>query len=65
MVAVFKDMKAVNKKHFNWGECDDQNKNCGTWVAKGLCTSEPQDMDKMCPWSCHKCAPEMLGECYT
>ena len=60
-VVVFKDMKEVNSMYFHWGECDDRHRNCEKWANNGLCEKDPKKMDHWCPWNCHKCAPETLG----
>ena len=62
LFAVFRDIKAVNRKYFHWGECDDQHQDCVTWAGEGLCDEQPEKMHSWCPWSCHKCAPELLGK---
>lgn len=62
LFAVFRNIKAVNRKFFHWGECDDQHQDCVTWASKGLCDEEPEKMHSWCPWSCHKCAPELMGK---
>ena len=61
-IAVYEDMKEVNRKYFNWGECDDQSKDCEALAMKGRCSEDPMKMNSLCPWSCHKCAPEKLGK---
>ncbi|XP_068683197.1 fibronectin-like [Montipora foliosa] len=57
-----KDIHEVNRKYFNFGECDDAHQDCQTWAREGLCAegTRKSDILKLCPWSCHKCAPEML-----
>ena len=55
-------MSDVNKMYFNWGECDDRHEDCKTWASDGLCGENSEEMSELCPWSCHKCAPEMLGK---
>ncbi|KAJ7390797.1 peptidase M10A [Desmophyllum pertusum] len=57
---LYKDIKEVNKRFLRWGECDDQHEDCKTWVKNGMCEEQPTKMDSWCPWSCHKCAPELL-----
>ena len=62
LFTVFSDIKAVNRKFFHWGECDDQHQDCVTWANKGMCDEEQEKMHSWCPWSCHKCAPELMGK---
>ena len=62
LFTVFSDIKAVNRKFFHWGECDDQHQDCVTWANEGMCDEEQEKMHSWCPWSCHKCAPELMGK---
>ncbi|KAK2561719.1 Nematocyst expressed protein 8 [Acropora cervicornis] len=57
---VYKDLHEVNRMYFNFGECDDAHQDCGMWARGGHCADKSQEIDKLCPWSCHKCAPELL-----
>lgn len=59
---MYRNIKAVNRKFFHWGECDDQHQDCEAWAQKGMCDEEPEKMHSWCPWSCHKCAPELMGK---
>ena len=55
-------MHEVNRMYFNFGECDDAHQDCGMRAREGRCADKSHEMDKLCPWSCHKCAPELLGK---
>ncbi|XP_078351704.1 uncharacterized protein LOC144636382 [Oculina patagonica] len=57
---LYRNIKAVNRKYLYWGECDDQHTECRSWAKKGMCEEQPSKMDSWCPWSCHKCAPELM-----
>merc|ERR1712087_137230 len=35
--------------------CQNQNKNCAVWAAKGHCESNPGYMGKVCSAACRKC----------
>lgn len=59
---VYRDIREVNEKYFQWGECDDMNDDCQQWAKQGLCQKDSEKMNEMCPWSCHKCAPMKLGK---
>ena len=62
LFVVYRDIREVNEKYFHWGECDDMNDDCQQWAKQGLCQKDPEKMNEMCPWSCHKCAPMKLGK---
>ncbi|XP_015768528.1 PREDICTED: fibronectin-like [Acropora digitifera] len=57
---LYKDLHEVNRMYFNFGECDDAHQDCGMWAREGRCADKSQEIDELCPWSCHKCAPELL-----
>ena len=61
--AVYRDITAVNRRFFKWGECDDQHEDCPTRAKRGQCDDEK--MHSECPWSCHFCAPEQMGKYYS
>ena len=63
-VAVFKTIKQINSMYLTWGECDDRHRKCSHWRSRGLCEKKAKRMDRWCPWACHKCVPEKLGEIY-
>ena len=50
--------------YLTWGECDDRHRKCSHWRSRGLCEKKAKRMDRWCPWACHKCVPEKLGEIY-
>ncbi|XP_078351706.1 uncharacterized protein LOC144636384 [Oculina patagonica] len=57
---LYRDIRAVNRRFFHWGECDDQREECPMWAKNGECEKQPEKMHDLCPWSCHKCAPEHM-----
>ena len=63
-VAVFRTIKQINSMYLTWGECDDRHRKCSHWRSRGLCEKKAKRMDHWCPWACHKCVPEKLGEIY-
>ena len=60
--AVYDDIADVNRKYFHWGECDNTRRECRSWAKQGMCEYAPDKMNLLCPWSCHKCAPEQMGK---